>query len=147
MVGARDPRLTGKFLEWIAADVRKESAAALEASGLTFAQVDRAIRARARAWCRRRRGVSAVSPRDRQRYLFVRSAILLRIASASSGWTTADDRSPQYLEAVEEVALELRLVGGVRHGARVIEGLERLLLVLRPLLELGQRPLAGGGSP
>ena len=48
--GRRDPKLTGKFLEWIAADVRKESAAELEASGLTFAQVDKAIRARARAW-------------------------------------------------------------------------------------------------
>lgn len=49
-VGGRDPRLTGKFLEWIAADVRKESVAELEASGLTFAQVEKAVRARARAW-------------------------------------------------------------------------------------------------
>jgi len=48
--GRRDPRLTGKFLEWVAADVRKESVAELEASGLTFAQVDKAVRARARAW-------------------------------------------------------------------------------------------------
>ena len=48
--GQRDPKLTGKFLEWIAADVRKESAAELEASGLTFAQVEKAIRARAGAW-------------------------------------------------------------------------------------------------
>ena len=48
--GARDPKLTGKFLEWIVADVRKESAAELAASGLTFAQVEKAIRARARAW-------------------------------------------------------------------------------------------------
>lgn len=48
--GRRDPRRTGKFIEWIAADVRKESAAELEASGLTFAQVDKAIRDRARAW-------------------------------------------------------------------------------------------------
>ena len=46
----RDPRLTGKFLEWIVADVGKESVAELEASELSFAQVERAIRARARAW-------------------------------------------------------------------------------------------------
>jgi hypothetical protein len=49
-VGGREPRLTGKFLDWIAADVRKESVAELEASGLTFAQVEKAVRARARAW-------------------------------------------------------------------------------------------------
>jgi hypothetical protein len=49
-VGGRDPKLTGSFLEWIATDVRKESAAELEASGLTFAQVDKAIRVRARTW-------------------------------------------------------------------------------------------------
>jgi len=48
--GARDPKLTGKFLEWVVADVRKESAAELAASSLTFAQVEKAIRARARAW-------------------------------------------------------------------------------------------------
>ncbi len=48
--GPRDPKLTGKFLEWIVADVRKESVAELEASGLTFAQVEKAIRTRARAW-------------------------------------------------------------------------------------------------
>lgn len=47
---ARDPSLTPKFLDWIAADVRKESVAELEASGLLFAQVERAIRARARSW-------------------------------------------------------------------------------------------------
>lgn len=48
--GPRDPKLTGKFLDWIAADVRKESVAELEASGLAFAQVDKAIRVRARTW-------------------------------------------------------------------------------------------------
>ncbi|HSK01558.1 MAG TPA: RNA ligase family protein [Kofleriaceae bacterium] len=48
--GARDPRLTGKFLEWIVADVRKESVAELEASGLVFAQVEKAVRVRARTW-------------------------------------------------------------------------------------------------
>ena len=37
-------------LEWIVADVRKESVAELEASGLQFAQVEKAIRARARTW-------------------------------------------------------------------------------------------------
>jgi len=46
----RDPKLTGKFLEWIVADVRKESVAELEASGLSFAQVEKALRTRARAW-------------------------------------------------------------------------------------------------
>ncbi|HEY0994173.1 MAG TPA: RNA ligase family protein [Kofleriaceae bacterium] len=46
----RDPKLTGKFLEWIVADVRKESVAELEASGLQFAQVEKAVRARARTW-------------------------------------------------------------------------------------------------
>ena len=49
-VGGRDPRLTGKFLAWIAADVRKESVAELEASGLTWAQVDKSVQVRARAW-------------------------------------------------------------------------------------------------
>jgi hypothetical protein len=37
-------------IEWIVADVRKESVAELEASGLQFAQVEKAIRARARTW-------------------------------------------------------------------------------------------------
>jgi hypothetical protein len=48
--GGRDPKLTGRFLEWIVADVRKESAAELEASGLQFGQVEKAIRVRARTW-------------------------------------------------------------------------------------------------
>lgn len=46
----RDPALTGKFLAWIVGDVRKESVAELEASGLVFAQVEKAIRERARTW-------------------------------------------------------------------------------------------------
>jgi hypothetical protein len=46
----RDPKLTGKFLEWVVADVRKESAAEREASGLSFAQVEKAVRQRARSW-------------------------------------------------------------------------------------------------
>jgi len=49
-IGGRAPALTGAFLDWIAADVRKESVAELEAAGLTFAQVDKAIRVRARTW-------------------------------------------------------------------------------------------------
>jgi len=49
-VGGRDPRLTGKFLAWIAADVRKEAVAELEASGLTWAQVEKPVGVRARAW-------------------------------------------------------------------------------------------------
>lgn len=48
--GKKDAKLTGKFLEWVVADVRKESAAELEASGLTFAQVEKSIRVRARSW-------------------------------------------------------------------------------------------------
>jgi hypothetical protein len=48
--GVVDPRQTGKFLAWIAADVRKESVAELEAAGLTWPQVDKAVQTRARAW-------------------------------------------------------------------------------------------------
>ena len=38
------------FLAWVAGDVAKESAAELHASGLVFAQVEKAVIARARAW-------------------------------------------------------------------------------------------------
>src|SRR5262249_39754046 len=48
--GARDPKRTPSFLTWIAADVRKESVAELEASNLTWAQVEKAVQARARTW-------------------------------------------------------------------------------------------------
>jgi hypothetical protein len=48
--GARDPRGTGTFLTWIVADVKKETVAELEASGLTWASVEKAVQARARAW-------------------------------------------------------------------------------------------------
>jgi hypothetical protein len=48
--GARDPRGTGKFLAWIAADVQKETEAELEASGLLWSSVEKAVQARARAW-------------------------------------------------------------------------------------------------
>lgn len=49
-VGGRDAKLTGKFLAWVAADVKKESVAELEASGLVWAQVEKAVQVRARAW-------------------------------------------------------------------------------------------------
>lgn len=48
--GVREPRSTGAFLAWVVADVRKESAAELEASGLSWGQVEKAVQARARAW-------------------------------------------------------------------------------------------------
>ena len=48
--GAFDPRHTGKLLAWVAADVRKESVAELEASGLTWAQVEKAVQTRTREW-------------------------------------------------------------------------------------------------
>ena len=48
--GERDPRQTAGFMAWIADDVRKESVAELEASGLTWLQVDKAVRAAARTW-------------------------------------------------------------------------------------------------
>jgi hypothetical protein len=46
----RDPKLIGRFLAWVAADVKKESAAELEASGLTWPQVEKAVQVRARSW-------------------------------------------------------------------------------------------------
>ena len=49
-VGGRAPKLTGKFLAWMAADVQKESVAELEASGLSWAQVDKAVQTAARSW-------------------------------------------------------------------------------------------------
>ena len=48
--GVRDPKLTSKFLGWVAADVEKESAAELAASRLTWTQVEKAVQARARQW-------------------------------------------------------------------------------------------------
>lgn len=50
--GTRDPKLTGAFLTWVATDVQKESVAELEASGLTWSQVDKAVQTAARAWYR-----------------------------------------------------------------------------------------------
>lgn len=51
-VGGYDAKQTGAFLAWVTADVKKESVAELEASKLTWAQVDKAVQARARAWFR-----------------------------------------------------------------------------------------------
>lgn len=48
--GTRDPKATGKFLAWVLADVQKESEAELAASGLSWAQVEKAVQARARTW-------------------------------------------------------------------------------------------------
>ncbi|HEY0252325.1 MAG TPA: RNA ligase family protein [Kofleriaceae bacterium] len=49
-VGGRDPKRTGAFLAWMAADVQKESVAELEASGLAWSQVDKAVQAAVRRW-------------------------------------------------------------------------------------------------
>lgn len=48
--GQFDAKKTGAFLGWISADVKKESVAELEASGLTWAQVEKAVQQRARKW-------------------------------------------------------------------------------------------------
>lgn len=48
--GLRDPKLTGKFLLWVGTDVQKESALELEASGLTWDLVVKAVQVRAREW-------------------------------------------------------------------------------------------------
>lgn len=45
-----DPKQTGAFIAWVAADVKKETTAELEASGLTWQQVERAVQQRARKW-------------------------------------------------------------------------------------------------
>jgi hypothetical protein len=50
--GARDPKSTRQFLEWVATDVRKESSVELAASGLSWSDVDKAVQARAREWFR-----------------------------------------------------------------------------------------------
>lgn len=50
--GVRDPKKTGEFLAWIAADVKKESVAEREVAGLDWSMVERAVVARARAWYR-----------------------------------------------------------------------------------------------
>lgn len=48
--GKVDMKHTGKFLAWVAGDVQKESVAELEAAGLTWPQVEKAVQAAARAW-------------------------------------------------------------------------------------------------
>jgi hypothetical protein len=48
--GAFEGKQTGAFIAWISADVKKESAAELEASKLTWQQVERAVQQRARKW-------------------------------------------------------------------------------------------------
>ena len=54
--GVASPQHTGKFLTWLVADVRKESTAELAASQLQWAQVEKAVQARARAWYLAQRG-------------------------------------------------------------------------------------------
>lgn len=54
--GVVDMKQIGKFLAWVATDVRKESVAELEASNLTWPQVEKAVQAHARAWFLARRG-------------------------------------------------------------------------------------------
>lgn len=45
-----DKRLTGKFVAWILGDVKKETQDELQASNLTFEQVEKALTAKARTW-------------------------------------------------------------------------------------------------
>lgn len=52
--GQRDPKLTGKFLAWVTADVQKESRDELAASGLAWSQVQGTVQAQARTWFLRR---------------------------------------------------------------------------------------------
>lgn len=49
-LGARDPKLTRGFIQWMSDDVKKESEAELEASGLVWTQVEKAVQTRAREW-------------------------------------------------------------------------------------------------
>jgi hypothetical protein len=48
--GNYDMKLVGKFLAWISADVQKETQDELEASGLTWKDVSKAIATKARLW-------------------------------------------------------------------------------------------------
>jgi len=48
--GVRDPKRTRDFLAWVEKDVQKESKAELEASDLTWSQVEKAVQIRARSW-------------------------------------------------------------------------------------------------
>lgn len=51
-VGGYDAKHTGAFLQWITLDMQKETVAELEASGLTWKAVEKAVQAKARAWFR-----------------------------------------------------------------------------------------------
>lgn len=48
--GVCEPKLTGKFLGWMGKDIQKESVAELEASGLTWKQVSKAVNTASREW-------------------------------------------------------------------------------------------------
>lgn len=48
--GVKDAKMTGKFLAWVSADVEKESVAELEAAGLNWTQVQKAVQTKAREW-------------------------------------------------------------------------------------------------
>lgn len=49
-VGGRDPKNTGKFIQWVLADVHKESQDELQVSNLTWDQVKAGVQAKARTW-------------------------------------------------------------------------------------------------
>jgi hypothetical protein len=49
-------RNIGNFLRWVAEDTKKESVAELEASGLTWDQVQKPVQDRARDWYRAKAG-------------------------------------------------------------------------------------------
>lgn len=51
---AYDMKDLGKFIQWIAADVQKETKDELEASNLTWKQVEKAITAKAREWYKKK---------------------------------------------------------------------------------------------
>lgn len=48
--GTAEKRHTGKFMQWVEADVQKETVAELEASGLTWEQVRKPVQTKAREW-------------------------------------------------------------------------------------------------
>ncbi len=52
--GEASMRHTGAFLRWVVADTRRESVAELEAAGLSWARVQRAVQTRAREWLKAR---------------------------------------------------------------------------------------------
>jgi hypothetical protein len=48
--GSYDQKQTGKFVAWCVTDVEKETKDEMEASGLTWKQVEKPVSARARTW-------------------------------------------------------------------------------------------------